>query len=284
MRSLAILLLTVAPSLAQTVPPDPGQGLLQTPAQSGAPDAAADLPPGLIAAELMPGWITDDGQRMTALRLTLEPGWKTYWRSPGDAGVPPRFDWQGSDNLGAVQMLWPRPEVIDSGGERTLGYHDELVLPIRIAPVDAGAPIHPVATVDFGLCLDICVPAQVALRAPPPGGAPDPLIQSALDRQPRRSSEQPDCRIAAISDGMQVTATLPASHGLPGDDVAMELTEDDIWVSAPDMGRDGSRLTAQADFVAASGKPFVLDPGSLRLTVISADDAVEYAGCRQLAD
>ncbi|WJS84821.1 protein-disulfide reductase DsbD domain-containing protein [Paracoccus sp. TOH] len=260
MKTLALIFLTAAPALAQ------------------------DLPPGLVAAELLPGWVTPEGHRMTALRLDLEPGWKTYWRSPGDAGVPPRFDWQASDNLAEARLLWPRPEVIDSGGERTLGYHDELVLPIEIVPARPGAPVALRATVDFGLCLDICVPAQVMLEAPPAGPGPDPVIQAAIARQPQSSDAQPDCRIEPIKDGMQVTATLPEAESGRGGEVAMELSQEDIWVSAPDTGRAGRRLTAQADFVAASGKPFPLDPQALRVTLIGPDDAVAFQGCREETD
>jgi DsbC/DsbD-like thiol-disulfide interchange protein len=263
MRILAVLLMTALPAMA-------GEPL-----------------PGLVSAELLPGWITPAGQRMTALRLELEPGWKTYWRSPGDAGVPPRFDWQGSQNLGVVRLLWPRPEVIDSGGERILGYHDRLVLPIEITPAQPGGPIAPRVVVDFGLCLDICVPVQVELVAPPPGPAADPLIEAALALQPRRSDQQPECRIQPIKDGMQITATLPvgdaSSDVTGGGDVAMELDGRDVWVSAPQVSHAGPRMVARADFVAASGRPFPLDPAGLRLTLIGAGDAVEYSGCRPVS-
>jgi len=260
MRTLALLFLTAAPALAQ------------------------DLPPGLVSAELLPGWTTAHGHRMTALRLRLEPGWKTYWRSPGDAGVPPRFDWAGSDNLGEVRLLWPRPEVIESGGERTLGYHGELVLPIEIAPLGPAAPVVPRVAVDFGICEDICVPVRVELQAGPPGPMPDPLIEAAMARQPEISVRQPDCRIAAIADGMQVTVTLPGQDGARGKEVAMELADDDVWVSAPETHMAQGGLTARADFVAASGKPFALDPQALRVTLIGPEGAVEFRGCRAAAD
>ena len=104
--------------------------------------ARADpLPPGLEDAALLPPYRTEAGTWMTALRLELSPGWKTYWRSPGDSGVPPRFDWAGVTNLDHAGARWPRPEVIDSGGERTLGYHDALVLPIELAPAAPGQPV-----------------------------------------------------------------------------------------------------------------------------------------------
>lgn len=246
--------------------------LLVMPFSALAQDA---LPPGLASAELLPGWITPQGHRMTALHLRLEPGWKTYWRSPGDAGVPPRFDWQQSQNLGRIDLHWPRPETFESAGERTLGYHGELILPIEAAPRDPGQPMDLDVQVDFGLCDDICVPAQVALRAPPPGPAPDPAIQAALARMPVAAPGQPPCRIEPIADGMRVTARIDAE----APEVAMELDGAPVWVSQPELSRQGGVLTAQADFVAETGKPFALDPSNLRLTLIAPDAAVEYRGC-----
>ena len=124
--------------------------------------AAADpLPPGLETAELLPPYRTEAGSWMTALRLELAPGWKTYWRSPGDSGVPPRFDWTGVTNLDRAQIHWPRPEVIDSAGERTLGYHDALVLPIELAPAAPDRAPAGRVEIELGLCLNVCVPADL---------------------------------------------------------------------------------------------------------------------------
>ena len=53
---------------------------------------------------------------MAAVEIRLAPGWHTYWRVPGEAGIPPRFDWSGSQNLAAVAYEWPRPEIIVSYG------------------------------------------------------------------------------------------------------------------------------------------------------------------------
>src|SRR5690348_17144494 len=70
--------------------------------------------------------------------LQLQPGWKTYWRSPGDSGVPPRFDFSKSDNVEAVTVLWPAPLMFDDGaGGHSMGYHDKVVLPLRIVVKNA---------------------------------------------------------------------------------------------------------------------------------------------------
>ena len=113
------------------------------------PAAAQDLPQGLESARFLPGWTDAEGRRVAALELVLEPGWKTYWRSPGDAGLAPVFDWKGN-NIGKVDFHWPAPEVVVSDGVRTLGYHDRLVLPIEITPAEPGQPIEPRVVVDFG--------------------------------------------------------------------------------------------------------------------------------------
>ncbi len=241
------------------------------------PALADGTTPGLVSAELLPVQTAPDGSRLTAVHLILEPGWKTYWRSPGDTGVPPRFDWTGSANMADARPVWPRPEVIVSGGERTLGYHDELVLPVRITPAQADAPVDLKLALDFGLCRDICVPAHVTLTASSEDAAPDPRIAAALARVPVPARGLV-CDVSDIADGVQVTARV-AAPVRAGETAALELAQDGVWVSQPEMSRDGDLLTAAADFVAPSGKPFALDPGKLRLTLIHDGGAVEYQGC-----
>lgn len=248
--------------------------------------AAADgLPPGLAAAELAPGWMTADGSRMTALVLELQPGWKTYWRAPGEAGIAPRFDWTGSQNRGAVTLHWPAPQVIDSGGAPTLGFHDRLVLPIEVAPAAPGEPVTLQAAVDFGLCREVCVPAHVSLTAAPPSPAPDPRIEAALAAMPDRLADQPVCRITPIRDGNRVEARLPSAtnpEALPVVAVELDGGADGkpVWTSTPDVAVDGEDLRVTTDLVPAAAKPFDLDPAMLRLTLVGADGtAVETLGC-----
>src|SRR6202051_5372224 len=72
----------------------------------------------------------------------LEPGWKPYWRTPGDSGVPPRFDFSKSENIEAVTVLWPAPTKFDDGaGGYSLGYHNQIVLPLRIVAKNSDKPV-----------------------------------------------------------------------------------------------------------------------------------------------
>lgn len=118
-----------------------------------------------VTAEILPGWVKPDGTRVAAIRFALAPGWKTYWRAPGDAGIPPHFDWTGSDNLRGVGITWPAPQVFREGGVLTIGYKDELVLPVTLAPGDAGQPMRLEGTLDIGVCSDICVPQRLQVAA-----------------------------------------------------------------------------------------------------------------------
>jgi suppressor for copper-sensitivity B len=116
-----------------------------------------------------------DGESLTlGLHFKLKPGWKVYWRSPGDAGYPPSIKWNGSQNLATAQMLWPVPHRFSILGLETLGYKDEIVYPITLKPVTSGQAVHAVADVDYLTCSNICVPYQAKLTLDLPAGPANP--------------------------------------------------------------------------------------------------------------
>jgi suppressor for copper-sensitivity B len=97
------------------------------------------------------------------LDVELEPGWKAYWRSPGDAGIPPGVDWSGSDNIGATTFHWPAPARFDYFGIETFGYHDRVVFPIDVAVAEPGKPVKLQARAELLVCDDICIPHTMVL-------------------------------------------------------------------------------------------------------------------------
>src|SRR5262245_28594451 len=91
--------------------------------------------------------------------IQLQPGWKTYWRTPGDSGVPPRFDFSKSDNVEAVTVLWPAPKKFDDGaGGIALGYKQQVVLPLRIVAKNADKPVTLRADINYAVCDKLCIP------------------------------------------------------------------------------------------------------------------------------
>src|SRR5204863_9186514 len=125
------------------------------------------------------------------IAFQLDPGWKTYWRNPGDSGVPPRFDFSKSENIEAVTVLWPAPKKFDDGaGGHSLGYRDQIVLPLRIVAKPAHKPVTPRADIDYSVCEKICLPVQAFAELPftSVASTEDPRLVVAHGTLPRPAS------------------------------------------------------------------------------------------------
>jgi DsbC/DsbD-like thiol-disulfide interchange protein len=98
------------------------------------------------------------------VEFKLQSGWKTYWRYPGDSGVPPVFDFGGSENIKSVTVLWPAPERFNDGGGYSIGYKDSVILPLRVMPRDDRKPVTLRLKLDYAVCETLCVPAKANLE------------------------------------------------------------------------------------------------------------------------
>lgn len=247
--------------------------------------ATAQAPSDVAHLELLHGWRQADGTHMAGLRITLEPGWKTYWRAPGDTGIPPAFDWSGSSNLAGARTSFPVPDVYDFNGLRTIGYSNSVVFPLALQPQNAGEPITLHGRVALGVCETICVPFEARITATlvPDETADKTAIRAALSDAPMTPAEaglgQISCHLEPISDGLRITATFSLPP-LGNDEIAIiEPADPSIWVSQVETERRGNSLTARADLVPAHGAPFALDRSSLRFTVLADGRAAEVRGC-----
>jgi DsbC/DsbD-like thiol-disulfide interchange protein len=132
------------------------------------------------------------GGGIAGVELELPEGWKTYWRYPGEAGgVAPAFDWSQSTNLESAQVLYPAPKRFTDASGETIGYKGNVTFPVRLKPKDASKPIDLRVAFDYGVCKDICIPAQaeLALTVPPDADASEDLM-NAMARVPA----SPDAR------------------------------------------------------------------------------------------
>ena len=121
-----------------------------------------------------------DGTLDVGLQVRLDPGWKFYWRTPGDAGLPPGFDWSGSANLAEARVRWPVPRRYDQDGLVTYVYGDEVVLPVNVRAADPQSPLSLRLMLDYGVCKDICIPYQHALELDLPAGPGQPTPFAGL--------------------------------------------------------------------------------------------------------
>ncbi len=241
--------------------------------------ACAQSQDEVLHASLLPGWRQPDGHYMAALDLHLAPQWKTYWRAPGEAGIPPVFDWSGSQNLKSVQFHWPSPHVITLNGMMSIGYLDELVLPVEVVPVDPAKPVTLVLKMDLGICHDICMPAHLAFSADLAGaGQSDARITGALDAGPRMAKAA-HCTVEPIKDGLRVTARIALPVQGSAETVVFETPDPKVWVAEATTRREGTVLVSQTDLVPPDGAPFALDRSGVTVTVLAPDHSVEIRGC-----
>ncbi|MEV8465678.1 protein-disulfide reductase DsbD domain-containing protein [Fluviibacterium sp. DFM31] len=251
---------------------------------AGASSVAAQDMGDLIGITVLDGWQTERGTVMAGLRITLDAGWKTYWRNPGDSGIPPQFDWGASDNLRAVQVYWPRPEIFQEAGAETLGYMNEFVLPVELFPRDAAAPMRLDGLASVGVCREVCVPVEAVFGGTVGQGDPGhaQAIRGALAAQPDRvdGPRTVSCRVTPIADGLQLTARIAVPSQGTTERVVFETGRQDLWISAPVTSREGHILVATAELVPPEARPFAFSRSELRVTVLGQTRAVEMKGCK----
>jgi suppressor for copper-sensitivity B len=239
-------------------------------------------------------WVMGDHVRMrlvaaggaglgAAVELELEPGWKTYWRTPGDAGIPPVFDFAGSSNLGPVEVRFPVPERVDDGFSISNVYHGRVVLPLAAA-VDAAKPVDIALAVDLGVCADICIPARVEASLSVPAGETDPEAASLVAAAAAALPGPPEPGAFAV-EGVARTG---GSDNRPGFTFTAEVPDPDgttVFVEGPpdwfatvpvEESRDGARVTWRVEFDRL-GSVNPLAGAALRFTLVSAGRAIEQA-------
>lgn len=246
--------------------------------------AAAQSQDDVLAAELLPGWKMENGHHMAGLSLTLAPQWKTYWRAPGEAGIPPQFNWSGSTNVASIRVHWPSPSVFHTNGLQTIGYHDAVVLPLEVTPRDPALPVVLRGQIDLGVCKDICMPAQVEVQAALENpGQGDDAIRAALRAQPHSATAggvtSLTCAAQPIDDGVRVTAKITVPFHGATETVAFESRDVSVWVGQANSTREGGDLISVVDMVASSGAPFALDRSGVTVTILQEGRAVEVIGC-----
>jgi len=217
------------------------------------------------------------------IALQLKPGWHTYWRTPGDSGVPPRFDFSKSDNVEAVTVLWPAPTKFDDGaGGISLGYHDQVVLPLRIVAKNTEKPVTLRADVNYAVCEKLCIPVQANLELSfsSVASTEDSALFTALDTVPKPAN---------VGDPNPLTIRDVKREGRS--EVLVDVVSPDnrpisLFVEGPtpdwglpvpkllDHGPPGVKRFA----FALEGVPPGVNPegAALKLTLVGADRAYEF--------
>lgn len=217
------------------------------------------------------------------IEIRLQKGWHTYWRYPGDAGLPPRFDWSGSENLERAEILWPAPvRIAVEDGIQSIGYKGTVLLPVRVYPRNPDEPISLRLRMDYGVCENICIPgtAKLALTVPSGAGRSYPALDAAEARVPKSRAPgpaEPPAIVAVKLDRAARRAAVVDVAVVPGEPF-------DLFAEGPTNGwalplpRRKQFGNGRAQFmIPIEGAPAGADPmpKSLRLTLVSGGRAIE---------
>ena len=216
------------------------------------------------------------------IAFQLEPGWKTYWRTPGDSGVPPRFDFSKSDNIEAVTVLWPAPTKFDDGaGGHSLGYHDQIVLPLRIVAKNADKPVTLRADVNYAVCAKLCIPVEANAELPftSVASTEDSALFAALDTVPKPANVG-DPNPLTIRDVKREKSAVLVDVVSPGDkDVSLfvEGPTPDWGLPVPKLLEHGPPGVKRFAFDLEGVPPGVSPEGAaLKLTLVAGDRSYEF--------
>jgi len=249
------------------------------------------------AARLIAGAATNgDGADSTWLRagieVRLDPGWKTYWRDPGDSGTPPSFDFAESTNIETVATQWPAPMRFEDGaGGYSIGYHDHVIWPLRVMPKDASKPASLRVKLHYAVCGKLCVPAEADLTLLLSGkkGAEETALAAAEARVPRRAALHAGSRCDELlsvcsvhrefkNGRPRVVVEVAAPQGTPVQLFAEGPTPDwalplpEIDSSTPANQTSLRRFTFALDGLPPGAQA---EGATLTLTAVSPADAVE---------
>ena len=181
---------------------------------------------------LIAGNASADGTQRAGVEMNLAPGWKTYWRYPGDSGVPPRFDFARSENVKSVTVLWPAPHRIEEAGGFTIGYKERVVFPLHVVPQDKTKPVVLRLKLEYAICEKLCVPAEGRAELPLAGtkSSLDGALAAAEAQVPKPAALN-DGKAFAIRTVRRDTATTPQKVFV--DVAAPESAKIDLFAEGP---------------------------------------------------
>jgi DsbC/DsbD-like thiol-disulfide interchange protein len=235
------------------------------------------------AMRLVAGSPASRSAQRAGIELRLGAGWKTYWRYPGDSGVPPRFDFSKSTNVKSVTVRWPAPHRFTDESGASIGYKGGVLLPLDIVPANPAQPVTLRIVLEYAICEKICIPAagsaalglgaassfEAALAAaqaqvPKPAALGDsaPFAIRSIRREPGSPNPRVVVEVAA-PDGAPLDLFVEG----PTDDWALPLPEP-VAGSAPGRRRYSFELDGLPPGATATG-------ATLRFTLVSGDKAIE---------
>jgi DsbC/DsbD-like thiol-disulfide interchange protein len=259
--------------------------LIGTSAATAAEDASRWDGDARSSARLIAGSQPAGGGPVRAgIEMKLKSGWHTYWRYPGDAGMPPSFDFSASSNVKAIEVRWPAPHRIPEQGMTAIGYTENVILPLHITPQNPGKPVMLRLKLGYAVCEKLCVPAEAKAELALAGGtsSQDARLADAESRVPKKVAlgEGSELVIRSVrrDDGSTPARVIVDMTAPSGADLFAEGPAQD-WALPLPAAVAGAPAGLQRFAFALDGAP----PGAkyhgarLTLTAVAGQTAIEVA-------
>jgi DsbC/DsbD-like thiol-disulfide interchange protein len=221
------------------------------------------------------------------IEIVLSAGWKTYWRYPGDAGIPPRFDWSGSENLAKVEVFYPAPKrITDPDGQTSIGYEERVIFPLRIQPKDASKPVTLKLKMDFATCEKLCIPAEANLSlAFAANASVEPSLEEAERRVPAKQDANKPRPLAILTarvergkeaDGSDNRIIVRALARMAGSlELFAEGPNEEWTLALPELVKSEAGDVTFAIPLRGARLGTNDPPPRLRLTLVAGEQAIE---------
>jgi DsbC/DsbD-like thiol-disulfide interchange protein len=226
-----------------------------------------------------------DAPVRAGVELKLAPGWKTYWRYPGDSGVPPRFDFANSQNVKSLEVAWPAPHRFTDDSGASIGYKNSVIFPLRIVPQDPAKPVLLRLKLDYAVCEKLCVPAEgraeLALDGTPSTFDAALAKAEALVPKPAKAGDDAALAVRAVRQETGEHARIIVDVAAPGNEPIELFAEGPTpeWALPVPEPADGAGAGLRRFAFQLDGLP----PGAsavgttLTLTLVSGANAIEVA-------
>ena len=214
-------------------------------------------------------------QWLAGIEITLDLGFKTYWRTPGDSGLPPRFDWSASENVAGIEVRWPAPSRHEDAAGVAYVYGKKAVLPVIVTAKEPHRPVKLVVKAEYGVCKDICIPAHADLSLDLTDEASDRgAIQAALAKVPvaQALGAQADLSVLSVSPLARDKPALSVMVRAPaGSKPALFAEGPENWYFSTSLPDDAGRFTVTIEEKPKDASGAV----AMRLTLVAGGKAVE---------
>ncbi len=230
-----------------------------------------------------------DGVWQAGIHVTLQPGWKTYWRVPGESGVPPQFDWSASANASDISVAMPVPLRFSDGNGDGIGYKTEVIFPVTVSPAEPGKPVQLDLKMFYAVCNDICVPVQAGLGldlSPDTVSAADRFrLQLAANEVPKPAAGQPvtvrAIRLVETADGKPVLEVGIAGLASPAEADIFAESGTTAYFRKPELASVADGEATYRLMIDGIEGPDVLRGQPVRLTIAAGGTNIAHEGLVQ---